>query len=90
MNPQAAVEAPRFASNNVLNSFYPALLLPRPTRSRRRVSRNTSATSSPRKGHDITVVDGAGVGATVSKRDPNTGVLSTSADPRRACYALSW
>ena len=41
-------------------------------------------------GHDIVTVASAGMGATVSTRDPQTGVLASSGDPRRACYALSW
>ena len=41
-------------------------------------------------GHDITFVASAGMGATVSTRDPETGVLASSGDPRRACYALAW
>lgn len=89
MNPQAAVEAPRFASNNVVNSFYPHSYFPGqlvvegaiPERVRDELAA---------MGHQVLIVDGAGVGATVSRRDPDTGVLATSADPRRACYALSW
>ncbi len=89
MNPQAAVEAPRFASNNVLNSFYPHSYFPGQLAVENRIPdhiRNELASL----GHDVIVVDGAGVGATVSTRNPDTGVLATSADPRRACYALSW
>ena len=41
-------------------------------------------------GHDIVNVASAGMGATVNTRNPETGVLASSADPRRACYALSW
>lgn len=89
MNPQAAVEAPRFASNNVLNSFYPHSYFPGQLAVENRIPdhiRNELASL----GHEVVIVDGAGVGATVSTRNPDTGVLATSADPRRACYALSW
>jgi hypothetical protein len=30
------------------------------------------------------------MGATITWRDPATGILATGADPRRACYALGW
>ncbi len=40
-------------------------------------------------GHKIQRAVNCGMGATVTKRDPETGVLSTSGDPRRACYALA-
>ena len=33
-------------------------------------------------GHDIVSVASAGMGATVNTRDPETGVLASSADPR--------
>ncbi len=89
MNPQAAVEAPRFASNNVVNSFYPHSYFPGQLAVERGIPENVRDELTA-KGHEVLIVDGAGVGATISKRDPNTGVLATSADPRRACYALSW
>ncbi len=89
MNPQATVEAPRFASNNVVNSFYPHSYFPAQLAVERGIPQNIRDQLAA-MGHDVVVVDGAGVGATVSKRDPDTGVLATSADPRRACYALSW
>lgn len=30
------------------------------------------------------------MGATVTTRDSNTGVLSAGGDLRRACYAIGW
>jgi len=51
MDPQQAVEAPRYNVQRTIN---------------------------------------CGMGATVSRRDPETGALSTGADPRRACYAMGW
>jgi gamma-glutamyltranspeptidase/glutathione hydrolase len=41
-------------------------------------------------GHKVVPVAVCGMGATVARRDPDTGVLSTGADPRRACYAMGW
>lgn len=88
MNPQAAVEAPRFASNNVVNSFYPHSYFPGQLAVEHAIPQNTRD-ELVGMGHDVIAVDGAGVGATVSTRDPDTCVLASSADPRRACYALS-
>ena len=88
MNPQAAVEAPRFASNNVVNSFYPHSYFPGQLAVEHAIPQSTRDELSA-IGHEVIAVDGAGVGATVSTRDPDTGVLASSADPRRACYALS-
>ena len=89
MNPQAAVEAPRFASNNVLNSFYPHSYFPGQLAVEHAIPQITRDELAS-KGHQVIAVVGAGVGATVSTRNPDTGVLASSADPRRACYALSW
>ena len=88
MNPQAAVEAPRFASNNVVNSFYPHSYFPGQLAVEHAIPQSTRDELAA-MGHEVIAVDGAGVGATVSTRDPDTGVLASSADPRRACYALS-
>lgn len=88
MNPQAAVEAPRFASNNVVNSFYPHSYYPGQLALEPQIPQTTRDQLAA-KGHQIITAAGAGVGATISTRNPQTGVLASSADPRRACYALS-
>ena len=88
MNPQAAVEAPRFASNNVVNSFYPHSYYPGQLALEPQIPLTTRDQLAA-KGHQIITPAGAGVGATISTRNPQTGVLASSADPRRACYALS-
>ena len=88
MNPQATVEAPRFASNNVVNSFYPHSYYPGQLALEHAIPESIRDELAA-MGHQVVTVDGAGVGATISRRDPDTGVLATSADPRRACYALS-
>ena len=53
MNPQAAVEAPRFASNNVLNSFYPHSYFPGQLAVERGIPQNIRNELAA-KGHDIT------------------------------------
>ena len=89
MNPQEAVEAPRFASQGVRNSFYPHTYYPGQLGVEPGIPQSTRDELTA-MGHDIVSVASAGMGATVSTRDPQTGVLASSGDPRRACYALSW
>lgn len=90
MNPQEAVEAPRFATESVTDSFYPHSYYPN------RISLEDGFPSDMPdslrgKGHGEIVHAGTcGMGATVSRRNPDTGVLSTGGDPRRACYAIGW
>ncbi len=89
MNPQEAVEAPRFASQAVTNSFYPHTYYPAQLGVEPGIPQSVRDELSA-MGHDIVTVASAGMGATVSTRNPETGVLASSADPRRACYALAW
>ena len=89
MDPQQAVEAPRFASESVTNSFYPHVYYPGRLDLEERIPEST-AEKLRSLGHRIERVTDCGMGATVARRDPHTGVLSTGADPRRACYALGW
>ena len=89
MNPQEAVEAPRFASQGVTNSFYPHTYYPGQLGVEPGVSQSARYELSA-MGHDVVTVGSAGMGATVSTRDPDTGVLASSGDPRRACYAIAW
>ena len=89
MNPQEAVEATRFASQSVTNSFYPHTYYPGQLAVEPSLPSQT-VNELKALGHDITFVASAGMGATVSTRNPETGVLASSGDPRRACYALAW
>ncbi|MCH9010999.1 MAG: gamma-glutamyltransferase family protein [Chloroflexi bacterium] len=90
MNPQEAIEAPRFATEGVTNSFYPHVYYPG------RVSLEAGFSDSTRDalaglGHrEIVTAASCGMGATIAVRDPETGVLATGGDPRRACYAIGW
>jgi len=89
MNPQQAVEAPRFSTQTLVNSFYPRVYrpgqlnvepgIPEPTRVELRAL-----------GHAVTEMGACGIGAVITHRDPVTGVLSAGADPRRPTYALAW
>ena len=89
MNPQEAVEAPRFSSASVRNSFYPHTYYPAQLAMESGFAVETTQALTD-MGHKLAEVAACGMGATVSRRDPDTGVLSTGGDPRRACYALAW
>lgn len=90
MNPQESVEAPRFATESVTNSFYPHTFFPNRVSLEEGIGDDV-VESLKALGHgEIMQVATCGMGATVSRRDPESGVLSSSADPRRACYAIGW
>lgn len=89
MNPQQAIEAPRFSSLSVPNSFYPHVYSPgrlavEATFPEETVERLRSL------GHEVVRYSACGMGATVALRNPDTGILSAGGDPRRACYAIGW
>ena len=89
MNPQEAIEAPRFATDSIPDSFYPHNYYPgRLSLEAGFPSETTEALSQ--LGHKVVRSDACGIGATVTHRDAESGVLSTGGDPRRPCYALSW
>jgi gamma-glutamyltranspeptidase len=89
MDPQEAIEAARFATDSAMNSFYPHVPLPGQLSVEQGISDGTVDALSD-LGHTVVRAAVCGMGATVVRRDPGNGVLSTGADPRRACYALSW
>ena len=88
MDPQQAVEAPRFATESNVNSFYPHPYFPGQLDLEPGLPEST-AEALRDLGHKIQRAVNCGMGATVSVRDPGTGYLSTGADPRRSCYALA-
>ncbi len=88
MDPQQAVEAPRFATASNVNSFYPHVYYPGQLDLEEGIPEST-ADALRAFGHRIHRTANCGLGATVSERDPDTGSLSTGADPRRACYAIA-
>ena len=89
MNPQQAIEAPRFASDSAVNSFYPHTHYAGQLSLEPGFSEETVAELAA-MGHKPNPSAVCGMGATVARRDPSTGVLSTGGDPRRACYAIGW
>jgi len=89
MNPQQAVEAPRFSTQTLINSFYPRVYRPGQLNVEAGILERTRAELRA-LGHVVTEIGACGVGAVVTRRDPETGVLSAGADPRRPTYALAW
>ena len=89
MDPQQAVEAPRFATQSMPNSFYPHVYKPGeldvepgiPLEVRSRLSE---------MGHVIVGTDVCGYGAIVTRLDPETGAMAAGADPRAETYAIGW
>ena len=89
MDPQEAVEAPRFGSHSHPDSFYPHSYYPGSLRLEAAVPEAT-AQALQGLGHQVERTVHCGSGATLGVRDPETKVLSAGGDPRRASYALGW
>ncbi len=91
MNPQTAVEMPRFSTWNFPNSFWPHTYLPGRLNVEGRIAQDTIDELICR-GHDIEVVDDW-EGFTMAELsaiivDQDSGVLIGAADPRRDAYAM--
>ncbi len=89
MDPQQAVEAPRFASGGMVNSFYPREYLPGQLNVDPGISMEARSKLES-MGHKVVEVPTCGLGAIVTQRDPDTGILSASGDPRRTTYAIGY
>ncbi len=91
MNPQEAVEAPRFDTQHYVSSFDDHEFLPGSLNVESRVSLKTIQELS-QKGHKVKVQGEWGTlsAPTVIMFDPKTGVASAGADPRRSRYAVAW
>jgi gamma-glutamyltranspeptidase / glutathione hydrolase len=89
MDPQRAVEAPRFSTQTLVNSFYPRAYRPGQLNVEAGIAESTRAELRA-LGHAVSEIGACGIGAVVTRRDPDTGVLSAGADPRRPTYALAW
>ena len=91
MNTQAAIEAPRFKSQNFPNSFWPHRYLPGRLTVEGRIPSEIRSDLEGR-GHDVEVIDDwggmamAGMAAIVV--DQESGSLTGGADPRRDTYAI--
>jgi gamma-glutamyltranspeptidase / glutathione hydrolase len=92
MDPQLAVEQPRFATFNFPNSFYPHDYQPGMMRIENRVPENTLK-NLKEKGHKVELWPGwswKSGGVCMIIIDPDANVLKGAADPRRESYALGW
>jgi gamma-glutamyltranspeptidase / glutathione hydrolase len=91
MNPQEAVEAPRFDTQHYVSSFDDHEFLPGSLNVESRVGLKTIQELS-QKGHKVRVQGEWGTlsSPTVITYDPKTGVAAAGADPRRSRYAVAW
>jgi len=89
MNPQEAVEAPRFSSSSFPGSFYPHSYAPGQLNVEAGITEPTREALG-RLGHRIRAMPNAGLGAIVTMVDADTGARSAGADPRRPTYAFGW
>ena len=89
MDPQQAAEAPRFSTQSMPNSFYPRVYHPGVLNLETGFP-DATASALAALGHQINRVGACGIGAVVTQRDPNTGILAAGADPRRPTYAIAW
>lgn len=92
MEPQAAVDAPRFASYSFPDSFEPHSYLPGRLAIEQRLADQVGGDLGAR-GHDVQTWPDypwrAGA-VCVARRDGGTGILTAAADPRRPAYAIGW
>lgn len=91
MNPQEAVEAPRFDTQHYVSSFDDHEFLPGSLNIESRVPEKIIADLQSR-GHKVKVQSAWGTlsSPTVIIYNPQTGVSSAGADPRRGRYAVAW
>jgi gamma-glutamyltranspeptidase/glutathione hydrolase len=91
MNPQEAVEAPRFDTQHYVSSFDDHEFLPGSLNVESRVGLKAIQELS-QKGHKVKVQGEWGTlsSPTVITYDPKTGVAAAGADPRRSRYAVAW
>lgn len=91
MNPQEAVEAPRFDTQHYVSSFDDHEFLAGVLNLESRIPEKTAAELRQR-GHKIKVQSDWGTlsSPTVIVYNPQNGVSSAGADPRRGRYAVAW
>ena len=91
LNPQEAVEAPRFDTQHYVSSFDNHEFLAGVLNVESRISADVIQKLGAR-GHKIKIQSAWGTGSspTVILYDGKTGVISGGADPRRGRYAVGW
>ncbi|MGQ4806969.1 hypothetical protein NKDENANG_00307 [Candidatus Entotheonellaceae bacterium PAL068K] len=92
MSPQAAIEAPRFATFSHPGSFEPHDYLPDEVRIERRLAASVG-NSMAQKGHQVVIWPDwtwrAGAVCAI-EIDRDKGIYKAGADPRRMSYAIGW
>ncbi len=83
MNPQQAVEAPRFSTQTLVNSFYPRAYRPGQLNVEPGIPDRTRVELSA-LGHEVTEIGACGIGAVVTRRDPRRRACSRPAPIRAA------
>jgi gamma-glutamyltranspeptidase / glutathione hydrolase len=91
MNPQEAVEGPRFDTQHYVSSFDDHEFLPGSLNVESRIQEKTISELKAR-GHKVKVQSDWGTlsAPTVIVYNRETGVSSAGADPRRGRYAVAW
>jgi gamma-glutamyltranspeptidase/glutathione hydrolase len=90
MNPQQAIEAPRWSTRGFPQSPFPHTMYPGDLAVEDRIGEPVRE-ALKQKGHKLRVVRGWSLGLNAAILvDPATGVLSAGADPRCDAYALAW
>ena len=91
MNPQEAVEAPRFDTQHFISSFDDHEFLPGSLNVESRVGLRIAQELGAR-GHKVKIQSEWGTlsSPTVILYDSRTGVAAAGADPRRGHYAVAW
>ncbi|MEP6706953.1 MAG: gamma-glutamyltransferase family protein [Pyrinomonadaceae bacterium] len=91
MNPQEAVEAARFDTQHYVSSFDDHEFLPGSLNLESRIGEQTIADLKAR-GHKVNIQSAWGTlsSPTVIVYNPQNGVSSAGADPRRGRYAVAW
>src|SRR2546428_5625110 len=88
MDPQQAVEAPRFSTQTLVNSFDPHVYRPGQPNVEPGIPESTRA-ELPALGPTGTEIGASGTAAGGTPRYPETGVLSAGGDPRRPPHSLA-
>jgi gamma-glutamyltranspeptidase / glutathione hydrolase len=91
MNPQEAVEAPRFETSHLVSSFDDHKFNPGGLQVESRINR-TVIEELRSRGHKIDLRGDFGTGAapTIILYDPQRKVIQAGADVRRGRYAIGW
>ena len=91
MNPQEAVESPRFDTLHLMSSFDDHKLIPGSLNVEARIPKDV-INQLQQRGHEIKIQPDWGTPSspTVIVYDVKSGVASAGADPRRGRYAVAW